>query len=175
VSGYRFNVLNVLLVDDSKSMRSLIRVILQAWGITNIYEAEDAETAFNRLKEFAIDVILVDIMMKPMNGIEFTKQVRNAEDSADPFVPIIVISGYTERERVLAARDAGANEVMTKPITAKALYSRLVEVIEHPRPFVRAPDYFGPDRRRAHDSNYDGPERRVAAPGTGIIKGGRAG
>jgi DNA-binding response OmpR family regulator len=90
-------------------------------------------------------------------------------------VPIIVISGYTERERVLAARAAGANEVMTKPITAKALYSRLVEVIEHPRPFVRAPDYFGPDRRRAQDSNYDGPERRVAAPGTGMIKGGRAG
>jgi len=89
VPNYRFNVLNILLVDDSKSMRSLIRVILQAWGITNIYEAENAETAFNRLKEFAIDVILVDIMMKPMNGIEFTKQVRNSEDSADPFVPII--------------------------------------------------------------------------------------
>jgi two-component system, chemotaxis family, chemotaxis protein CheY len=173
VSNYRLNVLNVLLVDDSKSMRSLIRVILQAWGINNVYESEDAINAYARLKEFNVDVVFCDIMMKPMTGIEFTRKVRSDDDSPDPFLPIIVVSGYTERERVEAARDAGATEVMAKPITAKALYTRLVEVVEHPRPFVRAPEYFGPDRRRGQDPTYTGGERRVAVPGTGLIASGK--
>jgi CheY-like chemotaxis protein len=173
VSNYRFSVLTILIVDDSKSMRSLIRVILQSWGVGTIYEAEDTDAAWQRLNEYNIDVVLVDIMMQPMTGIEFTKKIRNDDTSADPFVPVIIISGYTEREKVEAARDSGANQIMTKPITANSLYARVVDVIEHPRPFLRSADYFGPDRRRAQDPNYEGVERRVAPASAGLIAGGK--
>jgi two-component system chemotaxis response regulator CheY len=76
-------------------------------------------------------------------------------------VPIIMISGYTEKHRVEAARDAGVTEFLAKPITAQSLYSRIAEIMERPRAFIRCDTYFGPDRRRkAIDNNYTGPWRR---------------
>ena len=63
-------------------------------------------------------------------------------------MPIIMITAHSERPRIIAARDAGINEFVMKPVSAKTLFSRLNAVIEHPRRFVRIEEYFGPDRRR---------------------------
>ena len=63
------------------------------------------------------------------------------------------------------ARDAGVNEFMAKPITARGVLERLALVIDHPRPFIRSDDYFGPDRRRRHDPKYAGPWRRASDAG----------
>jgi response regulator RpfG family c-di-GMP phosphodiesterase len=71
-----------------------------------------------------------------------------------------MITGHAERHRVEAARDAGVNELLVKPVTEKALHSRIQEVILRPRPFIFGPDYYGPCRRRRRDPNYKGPERR---------------
>ena len=62
--------------------------------------------------------------MKPMDGLEFTRRVRNDEHSPNPFVPIIMITGHTEKYRVEAARDAGVTEFLAKPITAQNLFIR---------------------------------------------------
>ena len=86
--------------------------------------------------------------MKPMDGLEFTRRVRNDEHSPNPFVPIIMITGHTEKHRVEAARDAGVTEFLAKPITAHNLFARIAEIVERPRAFVRCDNYFGPDRRR---------------------------
>jgi two-component system, chemotaxis family, chemotaxis protein CheY len=80
-------------------------------------------------------------------------------------VPIIMLTGHSERTRVTNARDAGITEFMVKPISAKALYQRILNVVVNPRPFVRTKTFFGPDRRRNVNPNYSGPERR---------KGGKA-
>jgi hypothetical protein len=61
---------------------------------------------------------------------------------------------------VEAARDAGVTEFLVKPITAHSLFSRIAEIIERPRAFVRCEGYFGPDRRRKNIENYAGPWRR---------------
>jgi len=98
--------------------------------------------------------------MKPIDGIAFTQEVRLSHKSPNPYVPIIMITGHTERHRVEAARDAGVTEFLAKPITAQNLFLRIAEIIERPRPFVRAGAYFGPDRRRRRDENYRGPWRR---------------
>jgi hypothetical protein len=66
---------------------------------------------------------------------------------------------------VTAARDAGVTEFLAKPISAKGLYERIVNVVASPRPFIKTKSYFGPDRRRMISPNYVGPERR---------KGGKA-
>ena len=64
--------------------------------------------------------------------------------------------------RVIAARDFGITEFLSKPVSAKALHARLVALVERPRPFVRVGrDYFGPDRRRAANESYSGAERRA--------------
>jgi DNA-binding response OmpR family regulator len=61
---------------------------------------------------------------------------------------------------VVAARDAGVTEFLTKPISAKALYQRILNVVANPRPFIKTKTYFGPDRRRNVNASYAGPERR---------------
>ena len=71
-----------------------------------------------------------------------------------------MLTGHSERARVMAARDAGVTEFLTKPISAKGLYQRIVNVVFNPRPFIRTETYFGPDRRRNVNPNYNGPERR---------------
>ena len=72
-----------------------------------------------------------------------------------------MITGHTERHRVEAARDAGVTEFLAKPITAAHLFSRIAEIVERPRAFVRCESYFGPDRRRRQIDDYAGPWRRA--------------
>jgi hypothetical protein len=65
----------------------------------------------------------------------------------------------------MLARDAGVTEFLAKPISANALYQRVLNIVANPRPFIKTKTYFGPDRRRNVNPNYNGPERR---------KGGKA-
>ena len=98
--------------------------------------------------------------MDEMNGIEFTKEVRNSPTSPNPYVPIIMLTGHTSADCVQQARDAGVNEFLAKPVSVKAMLARLTADIEYPRPFVRTANYFGPCRRRRNNEDYKGPERR---------------
>jgi CheY-like chemotaxis protein len=141
-------------------MRKLVVTILQAFGCTQIYEAVDAEHAWSILPDVNPDVIILDWQMSGMTGLEFARNVRNAPDSPNPFVPVIMLTGHTHIDHVRLARDAGANEFLAKPVSVKAILSRLMSVIEHPRPFVRSREYFGPCRRRRPMEDYRGPERR---------------
>ena len=135
--AYNLSHLKLLLVEDNPHMRTLIKEVLHAFGIRNIEQADDGAAAFERLKKYEADVVVIDWMMDRIDGIEFTQMVRMAPDSPNPFVPIIMLTGYTETQRVLEARDRGVTEFMAKPVSAKALYDRLVAVIERPRSFVR--------------------------------------
>ncbi len=74
--------------------------------------------------------------------------VRFGDDSPIPKVPIIMLTGHTDLHRVCEDRDAGVNEFLAKPISVQTLCSRLVSLIEYPRPFIRTKTYFGPCRRR---------------------------
>ena len=93
-------------------------------------------------------MIIADWHMEPLDGLDFVRLVRTAKDSPNPYVPIIMLTGHTEYQRVCEARDAGVNEFLAKPISAKALYMRFASIIDNPRPFIRTKTYFGPDRRR---------------------------
>jgi DNA-binding response OmpR family regulator len=70
------------------------------------------------------------------------------------------LTGHCDKRRVMTARDAGVTEFLAKPISAKALYQRILNVVVSPRPFIRTKTYFGPDRRRNTSNAYIGPERR---------------
>ena len=174
MSDYNLSRLNFLIVDDNKHMRALVKSILHALGVKNVLEAGDGADAFKELRHFPADVIICDWNMSPLDGLDFVRMVRTASDSPNPFVPIIMLTGHTEMNRVMEARDCGVHEFLAKPISAKKLYSRIRSIIENPRPFVRAGLYFGPDRRRQQKPNYNGTERRKAdkepvsgGPGTG--------
>lgn len=161
MSGYRFDRLKILVVDDNAHMRKLVVTILQAFGVIQIYEAESGERAWSILRESNPDVLVLDWMMEGMSGLDLVKMIRTDPQTPNPFVPVIMLSGHTHIDRVRQARDAGINEFIAKPVSVKTMMNRLLAVIENPRPFVRTKSYFGPCRRRRGDAEYRGPERRV--------------
>lgn len=150
----------VLIVEDNGHMRTLLRELLVSAGIREVSEAANGQAALKVLAQRKCDLILSDMAMAPMDGLEFTRRIRTDSASPNPFVPIIMVTGHTEIERVREARDAGVTEFLAKPVTPKNLYARIAEIVERPRAFVRTESYFGPDRRRRILDNYGGPWRR---------------
>jgi len=157
--GYAFSNLNILLIEDDPSMRALIRDVLTAFDVGSVQTATDGARAYDLLRRYSADIVIVDWLMQPVNGLEFLRRVRTAADSPNAYVPTIMLTAYTEVGRVLECRDAGITEFLAKPITPATLYSRIVSVIEDRRVYVRSGDYFGPDRRRA-DRPFIGLDRR---------------
>ncbi|MCB1592722.1 MAG: response regulator [Alphaproteobacteria bacterium] len=161
---YKFETLKVLVVEDNQPMLDLTKSILQTFGIGIIYTATDGEQAFSIFCKSNPDMVIADWMMQPCDGISLTRRIRNDKRSPNPYVPIILMTGFSEKRRVISARDAGITEFLVKPFNARDLYRRLVQVIEKPRQFVRAEDFFGPDRRRNRTTPYSGPRRRHDDP-----------
>jgi len=158
---YDLSRLKILLVDDCRFMRTVLSRVLQMLGIKQIEIARDGLEAFDMVGTFHPDIIILDWEMVPMNGPDFVRRLRLDEESPNPYLPVIMVTGYTERRKVEEARDAGITEFLAKPVSTQGLYSRLIAIIENPRPFIRTRDFFGPDRRRVQNTKYDGPERRV--------------
>src|SRR3546814_550208 len=147
--------LRCLIVDDNEFMRTLMRRLLYALGARDIVESSGAREAFERLRTFAADLAFVDLMMVPTDGIELARLIRRSPDSAHRRLPIIMVSGQADLQRVQEARDAGVNEFLVKPVSAQTLLDRIGAVLLTKRQFIDIPSYFGPDRRRRQDPNYN--------------------
>jgi two-component system chemotaxis response regulator CheY len=163
MSGYRFDRVKVLVVDDNAHMRKLVSAILQAFGVLKIYESASGDDAWKVMRESSPDVVVLDWVMEGMSGLDLVQMIRTNPQSPNPFVPVIMLTGHTSLDHVRQARDAGVNEFIAKPVSVKTMMARLVSVIEHPRPYVRTLGYFGPCRRRRTEI-HSGPERRVEKP-----------
>ena len=158
----RYELLKILLVDDNHHMRLLLGEILRALGVRQLYEASDGAQGLQMMKNHPVDIVMTDLSMQPMDGIDFVRLLRNSPDSPNQMCPVIMITGHSTMQRVNEARNAGVNEFLAKPLTARGVIERLDRVVEHPRPYVRTSDYFGPDRRRRADPGFQGPWRRQA-------------
>jgi CheY-like chemotaxis protein len=158
----RFELLKILLVDDNHHMRVLLSEILRAIGVRQVFEANDGAEALQIMRTHQIDIIMTDLAMQPLDGIDFVRLLRNSPDSPNPMAPVIMITGHSTQRRVTEARDVGVNEFLSKPVTARGVLERIGQVVENPRPYVRTAHYFGPDRRRRNDPSYNGPRRRAA-------------
>ena len=153
----RFDLLKILLVDDNQHMRLLLTEILRAIGVRHVFEAHDGSEALHMMRRVPIDIVITDLSMKGLDGIDFVNLLRRSPESPNPFAPIIMITGHSTQRRVNEARDAGVNEFLTKPVTARSVIHRLTLLIEQPRQYIRCEDYFGPDRRRRAAPDYKGP------------------
>lgn len=171
--GYSFDDIRVLVAEDNAFYAELLRLMLRAWGVRNLTVTDDGIGAFQKYKNGDFDIVLTDYAMEPISGIELLKLIRTSPESPDRAIPVIVVSGYTERERIEVARDAGATEIMAKPITPKDLAGRLESIIDRPRPFIETVDFFGPDRRRHVDINFSAAERRIVEPELIDLSNGR--
>jgi CheY-like chemotaxis protein len=144
-------------------MRRILRTLLHGYGAREVYEAEDGAAGLEAFTHYMPDIIIADWVMPIFDGLELAQMIRQPGANANPYVPIIMLTGHSEKKRIVNARDAGITEFLAKPISAKSLYERILNVVANPRPFIKSKNYFGPDRRRNVNPNYVGPERRKGA------------
>ncbi|MGF1606492.1 MAG: response regulator [Rhodothalassiaceae bacterium] len=150
--------LTVMVVEDSMFVRSLIVSSLKLIGVGQVVAKEHGGEAIELMKLIAVDPMLagvqgIDIIfsnweMSPVDGMMLLRWIRRHKESPDRFIPFVMMTAYSDRERVTEARDMGVTEFTYKPFTVTALAERLISIIERPRQFVHTRTYFGPDRRR---------------------------
>jgi two-component system chemotaxis response regulator CheY len=136
--------LHVLLVDDSPYIRTIVHGLLTHLGVKRVTEAADGVSALERIREEAPDVILLDWEMPLLNGAELVRIVRSPGVFPTPDIPIIMLTGHGERWRILESIKIGVNEFLCKPVSAQALFDRLVSIVLKPRANIRAGRYYGP-------------------------------
>ena len=144
-----FRDAKVLVVDDEYYSRKVIRTLLLAVGMSKIFDAESGARGLEMIRMVVPDVVLVDWEMPNMDGAAFAKTVRNPGGFPYPNVPIIMLTGHSERWRVEEAMRLGVNEYLLKPVSSKMLCDRLVTTLTKPRSIVRVGKYYGPEPRPA--------------------------
>jgi two-component system chemotaxis response regulator CheY len=118
--------MNVLVVDDYKTMIRIVRGLLNELGFRNVDEATDAETALGKLREKDYGLILSDWNMAPMTGYELLQAVRTEPRTRS--VPFVMVTAEAKAENVVAARQAGANNYIIKPFNLAVLKQKLTAV-----------------------------------------------
>jgi two-component system, chemotaxis family, chemotaxis protein CheY len=140
--------LKVLVVDDEHTMRKVTRSLLQSIGVKTIYEANDGRSGLEAICTLAPDLVVLDWEMPSPNGAEFVRQVRAPGRFPLPDVPIIMLTAFAERSRVLEAVTSGVNEFLLKPVSSKALLARIVSILTKPRRMVKKGDHYVPEPRK---------------------------
>ncbi len=108
--------------------------MLNAIGVDKIYEAKDGASGLEAIQTHNPDIVLLDWEMPGMNGAEFMRQVRSPTTFMYPAVPIIMLTGHSEKSRVMEAVHLGVHEFLLKPVSSTALLTRIVGVLSMPRP-----------------------------------------
>ena len=119
--------MNVLVVDDYKSMVRIVRGMLNQLGFVNIDDAPDGAAAMALLKEKDYGLVLSDWNMQPVTGLELLKQVRAEERTKK--TPFVMVTAEAKVENVIAARQAGVNNYVIKPFTLAVLKQKLTTVL----------------------------------------------
>lgn len=138
----------VLIADSSPHMAGLITQMLRSLGRKDMREAYDAIKTMQELNRRAYEVLVIDTDLQGLDGVAFTRKLRAATECQNRYIPIIMMSSAPDAKRIADARDAGITEFLRKPFAASHLQSRLTNIAAHPRGFIEAPAYIGPDRRR---------------------------
>ena len=167
----RFADVRVLIADHDVRIAHLVRRVLSSFGFSNAELVSSSERVLQRLQQERFDIIVTEKVLEPLDGIELVRAVRAAgtHGSLRRDLPMIMLTAHSERESVEAARDAGISEFIAKPFSAATISSRLIQVIDNPRPFVEANLYVGPCRRRRGEPPPGMQERRGARAQEAII------
>jgi DNA-binding response OmpR family regulator len=152
--------MSALVLEDSNPMRLLLTECLRAAGVVSVASVETLSEARRAVAHRSYDVALVDVGLDGENGLDFIRHVRLARRHRNRQMAMLVVSGQGDRSVVEAARDAGADGFLVKPVSSITISTTVKRLIAAPRNYIESADYYGPDRRRRVDPNYLGPERR---------------
>ena len=120
--------MNVLIVDDYKTMLRILRNLLKQLGFNNVEEASDGSAALQTLRSGGpFGMVISDWNMEPMTGLQLLREVR--ADEKLKATPFIMITAESKTENVIAAKAAGVSNYIVKPFTADTLKTKMVSVL----------------------------------------------
>ncbi len=124
--------LNVLIVDDSSVMRKIVDRTLRQAGlkVKEVFEASNGMEALARLQQTRVDLILSDINMPAMDGLELVRQIQGVENARG--VPIVMITTEAGEARVMQAITNGAKGYIRKPFTPDQIRERVIPLLQGP-------------------------------------------
>lgn len=157
----KIEIVSVLVLDDHRFMQQVMRLILNGLGIRKVVCVETVDEALEKLATESFDIVIADYMLGGKTGAEFTRLARTSRSGGDRFIPIIACTADTTPKTIQELRDAGADEILGKPVSAQALWAKMTAVVNARRKFVSTPEFFGPDRRRRNTEAPGGAERRA--------------
>jgi len=153
-----FNGVTALLVEGDRHSVSLLSEILRRFGLDNQYCIETGAEAKAHMQRVAVDFFFCEAVLPDMDGLDLVRWVRRS--APVPYIPIVVLTGYSRVDAVVGARDAGANLVVKKPLSPQVLFDRLAWMGLGTRKFIETETYVGPDRRFKSIGPPDGLGRR---------------
>ena len=119
--------MEILIIDDYKTMLRIIRNLLKQLGFHNVDEAADGSEALGKLHQKKYDLIISDWNMEPMTGYELLKEVRATDQLKH--IPFIMVTAESKTDNVIAAKKAGVNNYIVKPFNAATLKGKMAAVI----------------------------------------------
>lgn len=153
--------LRVLVVEPSNYLSGIIRDALENnLSIPNVTLCRSGKDGCGLLAEARVNLLLVKVDPDCPDGVPLIAQIRANDTKAPRDLPVVAMTGAPTRQLVVQLRDLGVNEILALPLSAKALAERIQSVFEHPRDWIVAANYVGPDRRRKTSIHYRGSERR---------------
>jgi DNA-binding response OmpR family regulator len=149
MSKARLNLgkVSAILVDSDRYVQELVAQMLRGFGLDRLAVLDKGEVAKERIQAGGIDLCILEANLPDMTGFDLVRWVRRLEDPQIRFLPVVMLTGYTQATAVAKARDCGANVVIRKPVSPQGLFDRISWVSRNQRPFVECEAYIGPDRR----------------------------
>jgi len=123
-----FSSISFLIIDDQPFTRRLVRSILLGFGSREVYESANGVEAFELVRTVMPSNIITDLIMPTFNGLRFIKMMREPQSPAAA-IPIIVLSGYLTKAAALLVKESGADELLVKPVSPKALYEHISRIV----------------------------------------------
>jgi two-component system, chemotaxis family, chemotaxis protein CheY len=121
--------MNVLIVDDYKTMLRIVRNLLKQIEFNNVEEATDGAEALARLRAGQFGLVISDWNMQPMTGLQLLQEVR--ADTRLKHLPFIMVTAESKTENVIAAKQAGVSNYIVKPFNAETLKEKIEKVLGH--------------------------------------------
>ena len=134
----------IVILEDSPFMAGLLANLLQSFDALNLKITDNLTEFQDMLVNFGPDLILSDWELKGFGGADIVQLVRENNNIGNRCTPIIVITGYTERERITKMLALGVDDVIVKPISGEQLFGRICNLIQNPKEYVEGPKYLGP-------------------------------
>ena len=155
-----FATLRILLLSDRNHAAQTTRSVLLLTGITRITGVDNSRRAVELLTMDHYEAVFCSESSEAVEGLSFPMAVRRVAGVLNPLIPVFVFQESARRRMVEVARDTGATDFLTCPVSPKTVMTKLEAAIINPRPFIKAPEYFGPDRRAKVRPVWNGEERR---------------